>query len=275
MHHEIESTRSQDEDEAATPMEADSSLAELSPQALIVSSGNPDNAQMAFFVHGTPGVASDWELVFEELSRRKFDCGMVALDRVGFGVNEAWPRSEKWDVQLDSFRALLFERAKMGGRVVLVGHSYGAALALGLAERLERDGCVSGMVLVAGVLSPDEKQCRWYHRVVLNPIVGCFLPRRYVQSAKEMSAVGVHLSELGSAWSRFDFPVTLIHGDEDRLIPLQNSKYALQMGNPEKVRLVEVAGGGHDLTKTHAELIADEIVNIFERIQEKGARHVC
>ncbi len=271
MHHEIESTSSLAEEQRTVPAGSVSSDREPTPQALVVRGGNENSNQLAFFVHGTPGTASDWDLVFEELSGRGSDCEVVALDRPGFGENVNWSRAEEWKIQLDCFRSILLDRAKGEGRLVIVGHSYGAALALGLAERLDADDCVSGLILVSGVLSPKEQQCRWYHRVVLNPIVGSVLPRRYVQSAKEMSAVESHIEALDSTWSRLAFPVTLIHGDEDSLIPIENSRYALDKSNSNTVRLVEVPGGGHALTKTHASLIADEVVRIFGKIQGEEA----
>lgn len=275
MHHEIELSSSLAEEQRTGPAGTVPSAREPSLQAHIVRGGNENSNQLAFFVHGTPGTASDWDLVFEELLDRGFDCEVLTLDRPGFGENAKGAGAEDWNLQLDCFRSILLERVKSEGRLVIVGHSYGAALALGLAERLADEGSVSGVILVSGVLSPKERQCRWYHRTVLNPIVSSLLPNRYVQSAKEMSAVEPQLEALESVWTKLGFPVTLIHGDEDTLIPIENSRYVLEKSDPENVRLVEVPGGGHALTKTHPRLIADEVVRVFEKIHREETSRGC
>lgn len=271
MYHEIEShSCSKETEEAAARPSVLPNRKLRRSQAVVWSSSGADRLRLAFFIHGTPGAASDWSLVWEELDKLGFDCETLCLDRPGFGENEAWKAAENWEEQIDCFESALLPELQEETRLVLVGHSYGAALALGLAERFADDGRVAGLVLVSGVLSPREKQRRWYHRALLLPLVSRVAPQRYVQSAREMSAVAGQLSALDAVWRSDDLAVSLIHGDEDSLIPLANSEYARERFGGAVAKLTVVPGGGHALTRSHASVIAREIVAVYARIAAEG-----
>ncbi|MBC2605388.1 alpha/beta fold hydrolase [Pelagicoccus albus] len=224
--------------------------------------------RLAFFLHGTPGLSKDWDLVLKKLSVRGIESDTISFDRPGFGDNSAIVPNQDFSTQIESFARLLDGTGSEEENLVLVGHSYGAALALGLADKLVESGRLSGMVLISGVLSPFEKQQRWYHRALIQFPISLFTPDRFLKSAQEMSAVSKHLARLVEAWGRFDFPVTFVHGTRDRLIPMANSQFAMDRLSAGK--LVEVEGAGHALPKTHAALIADEIVSIFKRLEAEN-----
>ncbi|MDQ8187561.1 alpha/beta hydrolase [Pelagicoccus sp. SDUM812002] len=230
--------------------------------------GNPAANRIAFLIHGTPGEASDWQPVWEAVSESENECRIISLDRPGFGLNGSWSAGESWDEQMSCFEDILLPDLKKGRELLVVGHSYGAALALGLAERLAPGGGVSGLVLVSGVLNPAERQSRWYHRLALLPLVSQLVPKRYLQSAKEMTTVRRNLSRLDGVWDRVEFPVTLIHGEKDTLIPSSNSKYINDRLADHQVKLVKVPAGGHDLPQAYPALVSDQIESTFKRISE-------
>lgn len=267
MRHDIDSQNSHFESEEAAPVASAPRGASSSPKAREIGSG------LALFVHGTPGTASDWSPVLESLDSLGFVCETVSPDRPGFGSSLDHRKAEDFEVQLDYLQSKLEERGAGSRPLVLVGHSYGAALILGLADRLKASSLDIGLVLISGVLSPESKQCRWYHRALQLPVVSLFAPAKYVQASKEMSAISPRLEELADVWAAFESPVTLLHGDEDRLIPLENSQFAQSRMQEGRCRLVIVEGGGHSLTKTHPVEIAAEIVQLFDQLAgEEGTR---
>ncbi len=270
MHRDIEfpSKRSESE-ETAAPSVTFSNGRIGSSELPVLKEGTLASKHVAFFIHGTPGEAEDWRLVWDALEELQFECFRISLDRPGFGERSDWLDAEDWDEQIDCFEETLLEEMKGERSLLVVGHSYGAALAMGLAQRLDAAHRVSGLVLVSGVLSPLERQCRWYHRLLLLPVLSSFFPKSYVQSAKEMSAVGRHLEALDKTWGRCRFPVSLIHGDEDRGVPLGNSEYAAERLVNCDPHLIRVRGGEHALTRTHAALVAKEIVATFSRVPTK------
>jgi pimeloyl-ACP methyl ester carboxylesterase len=89
-------------------------------------------------VHGLPGTADDFDDVTPLLAGRR----TVAIDRPGFGYSSGG--YTPFVRQLATIDGLI-HTLKLG-RPIVVGHSYGGTIALGLAERYPQD--VSGLVLV-------------------------------------------------------------------------------------------------------------------------------
>jgi pimeloyl-ACP methyl ester carboxylesterase len=89
-------------------------------------------------IHGLPGTAEDWEDVTPLLAGHR----TIAIDRPGFGYSSGG--YVPFNRQLEAIHELL---GKLNvTRPILVGHSYGGTISLGLAERYPSD--VSGLVLV-------------------------------------------------------------------------------------------------------------------------------
>jgi pimeloyl-ACP methyl ester carboxylesterase len=89
-------------------------------------------------IHGLPGTADDFDKVTPLLAGRR----TIAIDRPGFGFSTGGYVS--FDRQLQTIDALLHKLHAVGA--VLVGHSYGGTVSLGMAERYPQD--ISGLVLV-------------------------------------------------------------------------------------------------------------------------------
>jgi pimeloyl-ACP methyl ester carboxylesterase len=99
---------------------------------------HPGAGTPVVLIHGLPGTAEDWEDVTPLLSGHR----TIAIDRPGFGYSTGG--YVPFDRQLEVIHDLL---AKLHvSRPILVGHSYGGTISLGLAERYPND--VHGLVLV-------------------------------------------------------------------------------------------------------------------------------
>lgn len=234
---------------------------------------NERQSCVAFFIHGTPGLGDDWGAVAAALKELAPDCRVLAFDRPGFGERAREDARWSFDGQLDLFEQLLRKEPK-GQPLVVVGHSYGAALALGLANRLEGGGQLAGLALVSGVLAPDVTHQKWYHRLLKMPASRVFFPRKLRRAADEMSAVQQKLGPLDSYWDDCSVPVRLIHGDADRVVAYRNSEHVLERVGSAQATLKRVPGGGHALIATHARLVAEAIASLAESIElkEKGAK---
>jgi len=104
-------------------------------------------------IHGNVSTSDDFLIsgVFERLSRTH---RVVAIDRPGFGHSER-PRGPSWT---PGEQAALLRRAinRLGlDRPVVVGHSYGATVAMAMA--LDHPGAVGGIVLLAGYYFPTKR----------------------------------------------------------------------------------------------------------------------
>lgn len=117
----------------------------------------PRRGPAVLMIHGLPGTHKDFDPVLPELA----GLHVISIDRPGFGWSKGGPLP--FQEQIDAVHELV-SRLELGPAVV-VGHSFGATVALGLARRYPQD--VAKMVLVApgagGVRSklPDILQARY------------------------------------------------------------------------------------------------------------------
>ncbi len=232
-------------------------------------------------LHGQPGSAGDWDAVVAALGRRS----SVAFDRPGWdGARSAT------DLAGNAAAALAALDAHGLGRAVVVGHSFGGAVAAWLAAH--SPDRVAGLVLVAP--SANMASLYAFDRVLAAPVVG------EVLSAALLGAAGWGLSTrlirralggedryLGSvarrlrspsAWRAFvieqralvselpllerklpalTVPTTIIGGTEDRIVPLSSLR-KLRDSIPG-AELVLVSGAGHLLPLRRASAVAEVI----------------
>ncbi len=99
----------------------------------------PGDGAAVVLLHGLPGTYRDFDPVIPELQGRH----VIAIDRPGFGWSKGGPLP--YQDQIDVVHDLLTQ-LKLAPAIV-VGHSFGGTLALGVARRYPQD--VAKMVLVA------------------------------------------------------------------------------------------------------------------------------
>ncbi|MFN8587687.1 MAG: alpha/beta fold hydrolase [Candidatus Eisenbacteria bacterium] len=127
-------------------------------------------------IHGAAGVLHDFPAPLREALAR--DHTVLALDRPGHGFSTHGPRRLDADGNVHAMRAAL--RALGVERATLVGHSYGAVLALRWA--LEAPGEVTAVVAVAPATHPYARHARWTALPFVWPVLGhvlawtCVLP---------------------------------------------------------------------------------------------------
>ena len=99
----------------------------------------PGQGVPVVMIHGQPGSHQDFDPVVAELP----GLHLISIDRPGFGWSKGgWlPYQEQIDVVHELLTALKLAPA------VLVGHSFGGTLALGVARRYPQD--VASLILVA------------------------------------------------------------------------------------------------------------------------------
>lgn len=99
----------------------------------------PGEGPPVVLIHGLPGTHKDFERVFPLLRGRH----VIAIDRPGFGWSKGgWlPYQEQIELVHEMLTQLRLSRA------VVVGHSFGGTVALGLARRYPQD--IAKMILVA------------------------------------------------------------------------------------------------------------------------------
>ena len=117
-------------------------------------------------IHGNPGSGQDWTRVFGPLSGLH---KVIAFDRPGHGRSE---RPKHIDVTVEVQARLLHDALKQlhVERPIVVGHSWGGALALVYAINYPKE--VAGVVLVAPAVYESHDGISLLTRLPAMPVVG-------------------------------------------------------------------------------------------------------
>jgi 2-hydroxymuconate-semialdehyde hydrolase len=241
-------------------------------------------------VHGLPGSAYDWRLTLDAVARRGRRA--IAYDRVGFGHSQARP-DDAFTLERNAEELLALLDALGLRDASVVGWSYGGGVALRAAHR---DASRIGRLVLVGSIGPgmDAREpppgmallssrpvLAWMRAV---PPVGRAARRAVSDIAFSgqplpdwwLPSLGANLAQprTATAWReegrRMDalaeppdpaglsLPVLVVHGDDDRLVPVAIGRALAERATPGRLRIVE--GGSHMLPVTHPELLAEAIV---------------
>ncbi|HVA04827.1 MAG TPA: alpha/beta hydrolase [Acidimicrobiales bacterium] len=112
------------------------------------------------FVHGQPGLGSDWDQVAAKLT----DHRVLIVDRPGYGRSGEETLSIEGNAEI--LATLVIQRD--AGPVTVVGHSYGGGVAIELAAR--RPDLVAGLVLVGSIGRAES--LNMLDRLLAAPVMG-------------------------------------------------------------------------------------------------------
>lgn len=215
-------------------------------------------------IHGQPGEAGEFSEVLDRLPR---EVCVVAYDRPGWGSNTMEVRD------LNGNAAYLRESLTARGvaRAILVGYSYGSAVALQSA--IVNPELVQGLVLIAPVGGPDSIS-------LLDKLLAS--PARYLRVFRPLRArvrsIGARsrmiesfyteqvrlkrdLTGLSHGVSSIGLPVELIVGMDDFFNPLNGTLQLLDSLPNANMTLLK--GMGHLLLAQAPETIAEKIFSMW------------
>jgi pimeloyl-ACP methyl ester carboxylesterase len=188
-------------------------------------------------VTGAPSWAEYWAPALAALPQNR---EMVVVDRPGYAGSEPVEYVGDIQVQAQALAPLLHSRP--GQRVLLVGQSYGAAIASIMAEQNPRR--VAGLVLLSGYFGESGPTARWLVR--LGSKLLKIIPRDLRHAVLEVSGQPAQLGRLHAALARLRIPVHVIHGDKDDFAPIEIAeRLAVQAPTRQPIRFQRVAGGNH------------------------------
>lgn len=238
-----------------------------------------DGSQDVVFIHGAFINLRDWVFATRPLS--KFDSRLIYIDRPGFGYSE---RDEgKWDAERQADLARSYVKNINGKNLILVGHSWGASVAMAWAAKFPED--VKGVVSIAGLNMPfsgvsklanDSGLLKHAYELYFTSVakradngsiekfagrmfkpqdiptgyldyVGSDLSRRLstIKANKnDLLIASQALDQNYTSYGRIEMPVEIIHGNEDFLLPFKSQAVDFNKAIPNS-RLHILPNVGH------------------------------
>ncbi|MEJ6388552.1 alpha/beta fold hydrolase [Gymnodinialimonas ulvae] len=230
-------------------------------------------------IHGASGNVNDW--TFDMVARLSDRYRVIAFDRPGLGYTDMIGRNAQ---AADQARLLADAAAALGAeRPIVVGHSYGGAVALAWA--LERPDAVSGLLVLAGASHPWDTGTGLYYTLLSHPISGpvlanlitAWVPESYVarsveavfapqdapdgyvahfgpgltlrrfsllENAQQRANLLPQIEAMAPRYGEIEVPTEILHGDADLTVPLHIHSEPLAQAIPG-ANLVVMEGIGH------------------------------
>jgi len=244
-------------------------------------------------IHGANGNLRDF--TFDLVARLESDYRIIALDRPGLGYTDSWGEADS-DPRLQA-RVLHAAAAQLGlSRPVVLGHSYGGAVALGWA--LENPDDTAALVLISAASIPWEGELGLWYRLndtalgrPARALVAAFVPEWAVDRAfagvfdpdempegyseytgaglplrrasqennnRQVNALRDQLAEMRPGYPALTMPVEVLHGEEDTTVGLEihSRRFAAEV---PAANLTVISGAGHMPHHAHADLVVEAV----------------
>lgn len=238
-------------------------------------------------IHGASGNLRDW--TFDFAGRVSDRYRVIMLDRPGLGWTGRLPgKGGPWNTASETpmeQAELLQKAAQIIGveRPVVVGHSFGGAVAMAWALRQPEQ--TAAVVMLSAVSNPWPGDLGWTYTVIgttaggglLVPIISAFLPQSYVDTniesiftpqaapegyadrigaslvlrreslranTQQVNYLRPHIVEMSKDYGSLSMPFEIVHGDADTIVPLSVHSEPLSRQVPDAM-LTVLPGIGH------------------------------
>lgn len=268
----------------------------------------PRSAQAVLLLHGASGNLNDMMLALgEPLSK---DLNLIAMDRPGHGWSDPID-SPQGETVAEQARYIVgaLDNLKIGS-VIVVGHSWGGALALTLA--LDYPDRIAGLVLLAPASHPWSGGIAWYNTIASLPIFGHLftetlvvpigemvmapsvrtaftpqdLPEDYIDkagsalvlrpaafraNARDLAQLHGIVSAQAARYPQIKIPTVIITGDEDRkVLPSLNARRLAEV--IDGAQLIELKGVGHMPHFAAPDVVVVEIERMADELSHPAVK---
>jgi pimeloyl-ACP methyl ester carboxylesterase len=253
-------------------------------------------------IHGNPGSCQDWTRLYGPLASRY--CGF-AFDRPGHGHSD---RPNHRPITVDVQARMLHTALKELNveQPILVGHSWGGALALAYALEFQDD--VAGLVLLAPAAYESDDGVSFLTKLpalpligdlinfIFTPLLGASVVREDLQKAFSPDPVPKHylrhvllewtrpkkvkwysvddallnesLPKFTGRYSDIRVPTAIVTGDSDLIVPAKENAHRLYAALPH-AELIVLENTGHQIPFTRPDAVIDAIDSVAAKA---GAR---
>jgi pimeloyl-ACP methyl ester carboxylesterase len=208
---------------------------------------------LLLLIHGAPGAWFGYKEFFKDsLLMNKYQ--IITPDRAGY--NKSSQVTASVALQANLLRPLI-ENAQR--RTVVLGRSYGAAIAAKLA--MDNPDLVDELILVAPACDPQKEKFWWFSKPVNSKFARFFLPKYANRASDEKFAHREELEKLLLDWKKVKCPVTILQGGKDWIIEPSNGAFVDSVLNTKK-RFIFLPENGHLITTERYELIREILLGL-------------
>ena len=220
-----------------------------------------DGSQDIVFIHGAHINLRDWVFATRSISKR--NNRFIYVDRPGFGYSER--DNSEWDAERQADQARAYVKKFNGENLILVGHSWGALVAMSWATKYPEE--VKGVISIAGLNMPfsgvsklandtgiinlayelyfanvaskvDSGSIKKFARRMFKPqdipegyldYVGSDLSRRestIKANKSDLIVTSYALDKNFALYNNMEMPIEIIHGEKDFLLPVKSQAVA-------------------------------------------------
>jgi pimeloyl-ACP methyl ester carboxylesterase len=198
-------------------------------------------------IPGAPSWAEYWAPL---LAATPLDREMIVVDRPGFAASE--PAACVPDIRLQAIALAPLLETAPGQKILLVGQSYGAAIATVMAARNPK--ALAGVVLLSSYLGEPGPTARFLVNFGMRALN--LIPRDLRNAILEVSGQSAQLVHMRQALRRLKVPVHVVHGDADDFAPIELAERLVKETRARvPMNFVCVPGANHFLNDGPVEVL--------------------
>ncbi|WP_340065345.1 alpha/beta hydrolase [Ascidiimonas aurantiaca] len=221
----------------------------------VVSAGtiNPGLPSI-IFVHGSIGSSTDFSKYMSHKELRQ-KANLISYDRLGYGPGKNTPVLNSITKEALLLHYIISEFGLK--EVSLVGYSYGGPIALAYALQHKTEKIVLFAPALYSEFEVIPFPIHFYKWELTRPLV----PHIWRSASIEKLNHKTDLQGFEEQWKDLETTTIVIHGNEDMIVPLDNS---IKLHNEKKnTRLITLEGAGHALIWTRFDTIQKEFLELF------------
>lgn len=231
-----------------------------------VSVGDEEGKGTLVFLHGSPGSMSFYSGRFRDQDiLEKFH--IYAIDRPGYGYSGFGNPEPSIQKQSEMVRTLIDSLHHAKHPIIVVGSSFGAAIACRLA--MDHPELVDGLVMTGPAIGPGLEKYFWFTYLIESPAIRWFIPRMFRSANTEKVYHKQELEKMLPLWKNIRVPVAYLQGENDEIVDTSNASFARKhLINAPYLDIQFVKGRGHRLAQFEWPRFKEEIFKVYERVKK-------